>query len=108
VNVENGGTIYLVLYDKEDKFMTKNYFRTAQLEVKENNNVVHFEDIPFGTYAVSTYHDINGNQQMDFNEMRMPVEDYAMSGTPNPMGYPTWNEVKFQFEEVAQEVNLQF
>jgi uncharacterized protein (DUF2141 family) len=108
VNVKNGGTIYLVMYDKQENFMTPNKYKSAMVNVADEKFEILFEDIPFGTYAVSSYHDINDNQRMDFSENGMPKEDYAMSGEMNPMGPPSWNDVKFQFEKDGQEVDLNF
>lgn len=108
VNIENKGTIYFAIYT-EGNFMTQNYFKSEMIKVEEGADfTVSFDDVPYGTYAVSAYHDINGNQQMDFNESGMPTEDYAMSGTPNPMGPPNWEEVKFEFKKETELVNVNF
>lgn len=108
INVNNKGTVYLVVYNKKEDFMTQNYFKSSMKKVETASFSISFESIPFGTYAVSAYHDINGNEQMDFNENGMPQEDYAMSGTPNPMGPPNWEQVKFEFKNDGQVVNVNF
>lgn len=108
VNAKNKGEVHIALYNSKETFLTPNFFKSSIVEVKEGSFTVQFKDIPFGTYAVSAYHDINGNQQMDFNENGMPIEDYAMSGTPNQMGPPNWEEVKFEFEKDAQTINVNF
>lgn len=108
VNVENKGTIYLVVYNAKENFMTQNYFKSSSVKVEESSFEVTFEDVPFGTYAVSAYHDINANQRMDFNENMMPQEDYAMSGTPTQMGPPSWEQVKFEFKSSEQIENVNF
>lgn len=108
INVKNEGTVYFVMYNKKEDFMTKNMYKSSSVKVEKSNFEVTFKDVPFGTYAVSAYHDINGNQQMDFNENGMPQEDYAMSGTPNPMGPPNWEQVKFEFKNDGQVVNVNF
>ncbi|GGE19952.1 DUF2141 domain-containing protein [Psychroflexus salis] len=108
VNVENKGKIYLALFTKEN-FMTQNFYQSTIHEVGEEYSFeITFKDVPFGVYAVSAFHDINGNQQMDFNENGMPVEDYAMSGTPNEMGPPRWEEVKFTYHEDTTMINVNF
>ena len=64
--------------------------------------------MPFGVYAVSAFHYINGNQQMDFNENGIPVEDYAMSGISNEMRPLRWEEVKFTYYEDTTMINVNF
>lgn len=109
VNVSNKGVIYIAVFSKEEDFMTRNFFKSTMVEVEKNSSIeVVFKDIPYGFYAVSAFHDINGNQQMDFNENGMPIEDYAMSGTPNQMGPPNWDQVKVEFKGDAQVINLNF
>lgn len=109
VNVNNKGVIYIAIYNKKQDFMTRNFFKSTKVEVGEDSSIdVVFDAIPYGFYAVSAYHDINANQQMDFNENGMPIEDYAMSGTPNQMGPPNWEQVKFEFKDETQVINLNF
>lgn len=108
VNVENKGKIYVAVFDKEENFMTQNFFKSVIVEVESDAFEVTFKDVPYGDYAVSAFHDINGNGQMDFNEYGMPVEDYAMSGETNPMGAPTWSQVKFEFTEQSTTLEVKF
>lgn len=108
VNVSKKGTVYVGLYDTKENFLGRKFMKSAQVEVTESTFEIVFEDLPLGTYAVSAYHDINGNQQMDFNEYGMPQEDYAMSGTPDQMGPPNWDQVKFDFTKSEQLVNVNF
>lgn len=37
------------------------------------------EGLPEGAYAVSLYHDENGNGRLDTNEMRIPIEPWGFS-----------------------------
>lgn len=108
VNFSKKGTVYVGLYDTKENFLGRKFVKSAQVEVTESSFEIVFEDLPLGTYAVSAYHDINGNQQMDFNEYGMPQEDYAMSGTPDQMGPPNWDQVKFDFTKSEQLVNVNF
>lgn len=108
INVQNKGDIYIALYNKEEDFMSRNFFKSTVTQVQKDNFVVHFKNIPFGTYAISAFHDLNGNGQLDFNENGMPLEDYAMSGKAEQMGPPTWQSVKFEFSKDQQTINVYF
>jgi len=45
-----------------------------------------FKDIAPGTIAVSVFHDENGNNRMDTNFIRMPLEGVGLSNNPK-MGF---------------------
>jgi uncharacterized protein (DUF2141 family) len=43
-----------------------------------------FRDLPPGRYAVSAFHDANGNRVFDTNRLGMPREAWAVSGSVRP------------------------
>ena len=46
--------------------------------------VVTFEPVPPGTYAVKMFQDYNRNQKFDFNWMGIPAERYGFSNNAGP------------------------
>jgi len=69
---------------------------------------VTFEGVAYGSYAVSVFHDLNGNKTMDRESNGMPTEPWAMSGTIDPYQYPTWEGAKFELNSKKQEFLLNF
>jgi uncharacterized protein (DUF2141 family) len=55
-----------------------------------------FHNVPAGTYAVSSFHDENGNNKLDRNSLGVPSEGYGFSndaqGTAGP---PTFSQAQF-------------
>ncbi len=98
------GKIYVAVYEK-DNFL-RQPSQTTTLEVKAENNQVTLEDIAFGEYAISVFHDLNSNGRFDMNENQMPAEPWGMSGTVNPMQRPTWESAKIKFDSSGQVLNL--
>ncbi|MBD3882694.1 DUF2141 domain-containing protein [Phormidium tenue FACHB-886] len=41
-----------------------------------------FNDLQLGNYAVAVYHDANGDEVLDRNELGMPIEGYGFSRNP--------------------------
>ena len=72
------GTLVIAVYDREESWLRKP-FAATKLEANAANVVAAFKDLPEGAYAVSLYHDENGNGRLDSNAMRIPVEPYAFS-----------------------------
>lgn len=74
------GSLYAALYaspegfpDKEDKV-----YKTEILKVTAETQRLVFKNVPYGTYAISVYHDVNGNGKMDMGAFG-PLEPYGFS-----------------------------
>lgn len=50
--------------------------------------------VPAGEYAVSVWHDDNGNGKFDKNESHMPLDGWAMSNGAALRGEPKFDQVK--------------
>jgi uncharacterized protein (DUF2141 family) len=91
------GTIMIGLYD-EETFLARP-LQSAEVKIKDGVASYTFKDVPTGEYAVSFYHDENGNKQMDFEDNGMPKEDYGMSGEQGQYGPPSYQASKFNLTE---------
>lgn len=58
-----------------------------------------FDDLPPGTYAVTTYHDENDNRKFDQGFLGIPLEGYGVSNNhTHAMSPPRWDESKVVVE----------
>jgi len=58
-----------------------------------------FENVPYGTYAVSVFHDENNNGKLDKNFIGIPKEGVGVSNNPKiGMGGPKYEPCKFLLE----------
>lgn len=101
---EPQGEIYIAVY-KQDNFLRQPTASTM-LKVKAENNQVTIKDLVYNEYAVSVYHDLNANQQLDMSQNQMPAEPWAMSGSVNPMQRPTFEAAKFEINSASKEIVL--
>jgi uncharacterized protein (DUF2141 family) len=111
VTIENvlsdEGQILAALHT-QDTFMRGPGIQNFQSKAKTGSISFVFEDVKPGTYAISSLHDANENQRMDFQDSGMPKEDYVMSGNEMIMGPPTFQDVKFEVVSEDLELNLRF
>ncbi|UBZ06089.1 DUF2141 domain-containing protein [Salegentibacter mishustinae] len=112
VSVENlsseEGKVYFALFN-EDNFLKKASIQGEVSEIKEGVAQITFSEVPSGTYAVTAYHDKNGNQQMDFESNGIPKENYGVSNNQmNLYGPPLWEDAKFEFDGSDKALQLQF
>jgi len=67
-----------------------------------------FENLPAGTYAVSTFHDKNNNKDLDTGLFGIPKEKYGFSNDASkPFGPPDFAEASFKLKANSQiTINL--
>ena len=71
--------------------------------------VAQFKNVPYGSYAISVIHDVNGNGQLDTNFLGIPKEGYAFSSDAQAIfGPPTFDEAKFYFDPENSIVKIHF
>ena len=100
----DSGRVYLALFspDKgvpfpEEKGMILGGWRLASTKTL----AVTYHGLPEGRYAVTAFHDENGNGEMDFNVLGIPTEGYGFSNdAAGFMGPP-------KFEQAAITVGNQ-
>ena len=51
-------------------------------------------ELPPGEYAVSVWHDDNGNGQFDKNERHMPLDGWALTNGESLRGEPSFDQVR--------------
>ena len=72
------GTIRMAVYSGEDNFMQKE-LTSKDVKVTGKEVVVVFENVKAGEYAISTYHDVDNNKELNTGFMGIPKEPYGFS-----------------------------
>jgi uncharacterized protein (DUF2141 family) len=98
------GKLRFALFDSDEKF-----FREAvtygEAEVANNAATWIVNDLPFGTYAVTVHHDVNGNGELERHWYGKPKEPTGASNNPSrKLGPPNFKKSKFDF--AAAELRL--
>ena len=66
-----------------------------------------FPRVPAGTYAISVFHDENGNGKLDTNWLGIPREGVGASNNPKPrMGPPKFAAAKFHYSEGSMNIEV--
>ncbi|MFO8006983.1 MAG: DUF2141 domain-containing protein [Candidatus Brocadiia bacterium] len=69
--------------------------------------VARFENLPYGTYAVSVVHDENSNDKLDTGLLGVPTEGYGASNNPEPgFGPPDFSESAFELRQPVRRVEV--
>jgi uncharacterized protein (DUF2141 family) len=113
-NIENGsGTIYIAILDSAEGWLKSDAeskpFREATQTVSSTDDLlVSIEDLPPGKYAISLFHDLDGDAEMDTNFVGFPKEPFGFSAPMGKFGPPKFDEAAIEFsgENTSVEISL--
>jgi len=108
-NVKKTGKINIAVYRNGDEFPS-NKFKVKGLSGEASNGKCEFQfdAIPFGSYAVAIYQDVNGNGELDKGMFGIPKEPFAFSNNFRPrFGGPTFEKCKFDFVKDNQDLKIE-
>lgn len=93
------GMIWIGLYESEETFLIKEKAIVKGYPVQHKGDMtIALSDVPYGTYAVALFHDLNNNGVLDQNVLGVPREPYAFSGElQSQWRLPRFAEVKHTF-----------
>lgn len=107
-NIKKTGKIHVAVYRDGDDFPSeKSLVKSLLGEAVGGKFELQFEEIPFGSYAVAIYQDVNGNGKLDKGMFGIPDEPFAFSNNFRPkFGGPSFQKCKFDFKENNQTLDI--
>lgn len=92
------GTLEIGIFDSGHRFLEEGQaLRSISIEVKNHTETFVVKNLPKGNYAVTMYHDENGNKECDRNFMGIPKEPYGFSNNYRPrFSAPTFEDCEFE------------
>ncbi len=78
------------------------------VDVSGQSAIVTFKDLPAGEYAISLFHDVDADGELDSGFMGIPKEPYGFSNNaPVRFGPAKWDAAKFTVNgQTAQAITL--
>ena len=94
---DDKGMIVAAIFSSKEGFPKEGQqyagFRT---KAKAGNVSVTFHDLPAGTYAVTAFHDENGDGKLDRDQTGIPTEGYGVSNDARELlSPPFWDKASF-------------
>ena len=87
------GRVLAALFDKASEFPSGKRLQQAAAPAAKGRVTLTFKDVPAGRYALSAFHDVNGNGRLDANMVGMPTEPYGASrDASGKMGPPKFDD----------------
>jgi uncharacterized protein (DUF2141 family) len=104
-----GGIVRLALFDSPDGFPGKmeRVYRRLHEPIEGGEVTFTIEGVPRGRYAVSVYHDENGNDAMETDVIGRPSEGYGFSNdSRGRFGPPGFDDAAFDVVNDPTEVRI--
>jgi len=109
------GIVFSHLYSEQlaEFFPTKSS-KSLQKRIGKVDNLsakIVFENIPFGTYALTVHHDEDENKRMNRNFIGYPTEGFGLSNNPTIfLSVPDFDECKFELckDTIVVKIKLKF
>ena len=104
----NHGKLFVALYNTEESFLKETSTGTI-VEVVNGRATAIFENLKYGTYAVSSFYDKNDNGKLDTNFLGIPKEPTAMSNNAKgKLGPPKFKDAKFNISSTKNSIKINF
>jgi len=100
------GSVSAGIFNSENSF-AKPTEALASFRMKATQGSVGFtvHGLPPGRYAVTAYHDENGNGRLDFDPTGVPTEGYGVSNDArNPLAPPEFAKAAFELRDQSRSI----
>ena len=106
--VNNKGDIKIGLFNSEESYTKEDEeFCSAILKINCDSVEWVVEKIPYGYYAIKSFHDEDGDNQLDKNFLGIPTESFWFSNNPTILfGPPSFEETRFLFNSDSMRIDL--
>lgn len=97
---ERGHAVANLFREGDDVLKPNKAFRRVQAEIHDGKATISFPGLAYGKYAVSVFHDENGNGMLDHNVFRFPAEPLGFSNHFKLgwfSGFPSFEKLQFPF-----------
>jgi uncharacterized protein (DUF2141 family) len=101
------GTMIVGLFDNPQDFTVTPVTSEIRPVKVKGSMVVTLEDVPYKTYAVSIYQDINDNRKLDKNIAGIPKEPYGFSNNPVIVFGPSYEKSIFELKQAELKLMIQ-
>ncbi|HET6655031.1 MAG TPA: DUF2141 domain-containing protein [Gammaproteobacteria bacterium] len=99
--------VHIGLWSSESEFLGANALKGAEISVDNGTAVWVIKNLPYGSYAVGAWQDLNGNGKLDDNSFHAPVEPVGVSNNAQGhYGPPAYKDAKFNLDKSRMQVTF--
>jgi uncharacterized protein (DUF2141 family) len=103
------GTIHVTLWGSEESFMHgQQWIRAVAIPIARAHEPCTITKLPPGTYSLTAYYDASNRAEFRRDADGIPLDPWAVSRGSPANAAPSWERSKFELEEGATVVELDF
>jgi len=105
------GQLIVGLYNSAAGYLSEKPYKGEFREISANEELIKFENVPYGDYAVAVIHDMNNDGKLDKNVFGIPIEGYGFSNNAmDKYGPPSFLQASFVFNgrDEVKTIDLQY
>lgn len=101
------GSIVYAIWSGPENWLEDNALHAGFVPIENGQARIEFADLPYGEYAISVYHDRNGNERLDTGMFRIPKEPIGTSNdAPARFGPPKYEDAVFTLDAESLEITI--
>lgn len=105
---DSSGQAVANLFLKDENVLEKPHIRISAA-IQDGMATMSFPNVAYGSYAVTVYHDKNGNNEIDHNLLHMPSEPLGFSNGFKLglfSGLPSYEKLHFEFSADTKPLDI--
>lgn len=100
------GKLFIAVFNAEESFM-KDRYTYEIVAVESIADLIVELKLPQGVYAISIFHDVNENNELNTNFIGIPKEPYGFSNNPKiTFGPPNFEQTSFDLVKDHQQIEI--
>jgi len=106
---EQGQVIANIFRENDDVMKIETVYLHTQGKISEKQAQLVFHNLKYGKYAITVFHDENGNGSLDHNLLRFPDEPLGFSNGFNLglfSGLPSFEKLQFVFGQRVVTISI--
>lgn len=105
----NDGTVHVLLFNQPDGFPNNpsKAYRSFKIPISNGMAALSISGLPVGTYAISTFHDHDGDGVFRTGAFGIPKDPYGFSNDARGIfGPPSFEKASFPLHEGAKKISI--
>lgn len=104
---DDRGSLVYAMWSGPEGWLESNSVREGDAPISDGSTTLRFENLPHGEYAISAYHDRNGNGKLDTGLFRIPKEPLGTSNDAKiRFGPPKYEDAVFTLDQPELAIEI--
>lgn len=101
------GSLVYAIWSGPEGWLESNAIGEGSVAVVDGRSAIRFDDLPYGEYAISVYHDLNDNGKIDTGLFRLPKEPLGTSNDAKiRFGPPSYEDAAFMLNQPELTIHI--